>query len=155
MNNYQLYENVLSAINEDEGAFNVAARNWIAVVDKAPFEDEKANELFGQAKMFQSIWRSGAINSRVSKRRMIARIREIAEMQLPNPYDPDEKDPESIETEEKNEKTYVFGVVEKPTEEETYEAVEEKSIPPEVKKEEKPAEEPKEEKRLFGKKKNR
>ena len=154
MNNYELYEKVIYAFNENDGSFDVAARNWLASADKAPFGNEKANELFWEAKMFQSIWRSGAINSRVSKRRMIARAREIAELQLPNPYDPSEKDDEVVEAEEKNEKTYVFGVVKEPAEAETYEAVEEKSIPPETKKEEK-KEEQKEEKRLFGKKKNR
>lgn len=86
MNNIELYNDVLNALNKDEGSFNAAARNWIEGVDEAPFEDDEAKELFAKAKNYCAIWRSGAINSRVSKRRMIACVRQIAEKGLHNPY---------------------------------------------------------------------
>lgn len=170
MNKYELYNRVLTAINEDEGTFNAAARNWIEGADVAIFGNEKAEELFMKAKQCCIAWRKGAINGRISKRRMIDYVREIVEMNLPNPYDPHEVIEKPIEiveekvVEEKNENktveekvvetiepVHVFGVVpdEKISEPEKNEPVIEDS------KAEKQKEAPKEEKRLFGKRKNR
>lgn len=83
---YELYERVLEALKEDEGSFNAAARNWTEGTETAPFEDEEALELFAQAKRYCALWRSKAINGKVSKRRMIDCIRKIAEKKLSNPY---------------------------------------------------------------------
>lgn len=82
----ELYNRVLAAFHEDESSFNAAARNWIEGVEDAPFEDEEAKELFANAKHFCAVWRSGAINARISKRRMIDCVRKIAEKNLQNPY---------------------------------------------------------------------
>lgn len=83
---YELYERVLEALKEDEGSFNAAARNWTEGTETAPFENEEALELFAQAKRYCALWRSKAINGKVSKRRMIDCVRKIAEKNLPNPY---------------------------------------------------------------------
>lgn len=82
----ELYNRVLAALHEDESSFNAAARNWIEGVEDAPFEDEEAKELFANAKHCCAVWRSGAINARISKRRMIECVRKIAEKNLGNPY---------------------------------------------------------------------
>jgi hypothetical protein len=82
----ELYDRVLAALHEDEGSFNAAARNWIEGAEDAPFEDAEARELFANAKHYCTIWRSGAINARISKRRMIDCVRKIAEKDLWNPY---------------------------------------------------------------------
>lgn len=133
MSNYKLYERVLSAINEDEGTFNAAARNWIEGADDAPFEDNEAKELFSTAKIACAAWRNKAINGRVSKIRMIECVRKIVEKNLPNPYpvekreygiDPEKvkitDDPEAIKgstvkehdaIEPNKEQVHVFGVV--------------------------------------------
>ena len=104
MRNYDLYNKLMevSKLN-DENAFNAAARNWVEGVKEAPFEDEKAKEMFLNAKHHACVWRSGAINSRVSKRRMLAEVRKIVDLELPNPYDPNEKDVEEIKEEVKEE----------------------------------------------------
>lgn len=96
MNKYEMYNRVLASLNSDEGTFNAAAKNWIENADEANFQDEKAMELFAKAKSYCTIWRKGEINSRISKKRMIACIREIAAMNLPNPYDPNEVVPEPV-----------------------------------------------------------
>lgn len=125
MSNYELYEKVIEAYKSGEDIFNAAARNWIEGTEEAKFESEEANELYRKAQYYRSVWRSKAINSRVSKIRMIECVRRIAEMDLPNPYPktkvlgvvPDEvkivDDPEAIkgsaQAEKKAEK--VLGVV--------------------------------------------
>ena len=127
MSNYELYNRVLSALNEDEGTFNASARNWIEGADSVSFEDEEANELFNMAKIACAAWRGKAINGRVSKLRMIECVRKIAEKNLPNPYpvetreygvDPEKvklvDDPEAIQgSTEKEEKKvkHMFGVI--------------------------------------------
>lgn len=144
MNSYELYNRVLSAINEDEGTFNAAARNWIESGAEPNFENEDAKNLFYTAKMACTAWRNKAINGRVSKLRMIECVRKIAEMNLENPYDPNEKieEPENTQAKEpevNKKEVHVLGVV-----------PEEKNVVTEE-----PKEEPKEEKHLFGKRKNR
>ena len=145
MNSYELYNKVLSAMNEDEGVFNAAARNWIESGKEPNFKNEEAKNLFYAAQIACKAWRNKAINGRVSKQRMIEYVRKIAEMNLANPYDPNEKteEPENNQVKEpevnKKEEVHVLGVV-----------PEEKNV---VVKE--PKEEPKEEKHLFGKRKNR
>jgi hypothetical protein len=96
MNKYELYNKVLECLDKDESTFNAVARNWIEGTNEANFKNEKAEELFIRAKQCCAIWRSGAINSRISKRRMIEYVREIAKMNLPNPYDPNEVVPEPV-----------------------------------------------------------
>lgn len=92
MSNFELYEKVLSTLNDEESSFNAAARNWVEGADEAGFENEEANELFRQAKRHCAVWRSTAINSRISKFRMIDCVRKIAEMNLPNPYTEEPKE---------------------------------------------------------------
>ena len=140
MSNYELYNKVLSALNEDEGTFNAAARNWVEGAEDVHFEDAEANDLFYTAKVACAAWRNKAINGRVSKLRMISCIRQIANKNLPNPY-PKEESVQKIE--EEVQPIHVLGVV--PEQEE----------PKEEPKQE-PQEYPKEEKRFFGKRnKNR
>lgn len=127
MNKYELYNRVLEALNEDEGTFNAVARNWVEGADSANFDNTEACELFMRAKQCDAAWRSKAINGRISKRRMIEYVRQIAVMDLPNPYDPNEiveepKIAEEVKEEHKEEPVHVLGVV--PEEEEK----EEKSI---------------------------
>ena len=163
MSNYELYNKVLSAVNEDEGTFNAAARNWIESADAAPFEDEEAVDLFYTAKMACAAWRNKAINGRVSKLRMIESVRKIAAKKLANPYPEVEEKVEEIkeevkpeEIEEKvEEKKHIFGVIEDVMMGyEQYDGIDhEKDAEKEVKEESK--EEPKEEKRFFNKRKNR
>lgn len=86
MNYAELYERVLAALHEDEHSFNAAARNWIEGTTEAPFDNPEALELYAKAKHYCIVWRSNAINSRISKRRMVACVRQIAEMGLKNPY---------------------------------------------------------------------
>ena len=105
MNKYQLYNRVLETMNGDEGTFVASARNWIEEAEEANFNNEKAEELFSKAKQYDLLWRKQAINGRISKRRMIACVKEIAEMNLPNPYDPNEPDPEVIHIEAVEQKT--------------------------------------------------
>ena len=161
MSNYELYERVLSALKEDEGTFNAAARNWIEGADDASFADNEANELFNMAKIACYAWRNKAINGRVSKHRMIEYVRKIAEKNLPNPY-PDVKEygvnPEKVKLVDEPEAIqgstvkHVLGVVPEvaePVKEEV-----EPKVQAEVKTE--PKEEPKEEKpKFFGKHKKR
>ena len=144
MNKYELYDRVLSAINEDEGTFNAAARNWVEGAEASNFNNETANELFAKAKQSCAAWRGGAINARISKRRMVDYVRQIVEMNLPNPYDPNEKDPDEeivepvIEEPAKEEgKKHIFGVVDA------------ENIQPGKLKKEEIKEEQKEEKSLF------
>lgn len=86
-NLYNLYDSVVSAYGGDEGTFNAYARNWITNADKPPFDNADANVLFDQAKRNYNIWQNNAINSRFAKKQMIAFVRKIAEMELPNPYE--------------------------------------------------------------------
>ena len=124
MSNHELYERVLSAINEDEGTFNASARNWIEGADSADFKNEEANQLFSTAKIACSAWRNKAINGRVSKLRMIECVRKIVEMNLPNPYPVETKEfginpekikladePEAIQGSTVKEPVHVLGVV--------------------------------------------
>ncbi len=124
MSNYELYERVLSAINEDDGTFNAAARNWIEGSEDAPFEDNEAKELFSMAKIACAAWRNKAINGRVSKLRMIEYVRKIVEKKLPNPYSVKTKEyginpekvkltdePEAIQGSTVKEHVHVLGVV--------------------------------------------
>ena len=141
MNSYELYKRVLEALKEDEGTFNAAARNWIESGKDPNFKNDEANELFSTAKLCDAAWRNKAINGKVSKRKMIECVRKIAEMNLPNPYDPKEKveEPkieEPVEKKVEEPKKHILGVI------------------PEAKAEE-AGEENKEDKRLFGKRKNK
>lgn len=154
MNSYELYNRVIETKDGDEGTFNACARNWIEGTEKAPFENEEALELYAAARHLCKLWRGNAINAKISKRRMIANVKKIADMNLPNPYDPNEKKPEVVEEtpavaelvkaeEEKKEETkvHILGVL--PDQEEKVE-----------KKVEAVAEEP-EKKHFFGKQKKR
>lgn len=149
MNKFEMYNRVLSAVNEDEATFNAAAKNWVENADEANFESLEARELFEKAKICCSIWRKGAINGRISKRKMIAYVKEIAEMNLPNPYDPNEIVKEIVVKEE---------IKEEPKQEEV-KAEEAKQEEPihvlGVIPEETAAEEPKEEKGIFGRRKKK
>jgi len=86
MNSYELYEKVIAASSLDESAFNVAAKNWIGCTEEAPFEDENAKELYSKAKICYVKWKNKTIDGNISKQRMINYVREIAKMNLPNPY---------------------------------------------------------------------
>ena len=87
MTNSELYLKVLDAYkSNDENYFTAAAINWVQNAESAPFEDSSVRELFSKAKANCKTWRSQAINRRVSKIRMIQNIRDIAEMNLPDPY---------------------------------------------------------------------
>ena len=147
MNSYELYNRVLSAVNEDEGTFNACARNWIESGKDPNFKNDEANELFYTAKLACAAWRNKAINGRVSKGRMIDCVRKIAEMKLDNPYNPNEKveepvlkvkEPEVVA--KKEEKIHVLGVVPEPKAETLENHISAES-------------EEKEEKRFFGKRK--
>lgn len=147
MNSYELYNRVLSAVNEDEGTFNACARNWIESGKDPNFKNDEANELFYTAKLACAAWRNKAINGRVSKGRMIDCVRKIAEMKLDNPYNPNEKVEEPVlEVKEpevvakKEEKIHVLGVVPEPKAETLENHISAES-------------EEKEEKRFFGKRK--
>lgn len=88
MSNQELYDNVIKAYKmNDENRFAAAARNWVENSDYAPFEDGHARDLFYKAKLANKAWRSKAINGRISKTRMIERVRDIAQMDLKNPYE--------------------------------------------------------------------
>lgn len=121
---YELYEKVLGALKSgDENYFNAAARNWIEGTEEAPFENEEAVNLYANAKHYCSLWRNKAINGRISKQRMIDCVKQIAEMNLPNPYPAFKAfgviDPEVKVTEEKEEIsgwTVKEQATEKPTE---------------------------------------
>lgn len=87
MTNSELYLKVLDAYkSNDENYFTAAAINWVQNAESAPFEDSSVRELFSKAKANCKTWRSQAINRRVSKIRMIQNIRDIAKMNLPDPY---------------------------------------------------------------------
>ena len=157
MSNYELYNKVLSTLNEDEGTFNAAARNWVESADAANFEDEEANELFSSAKLACAAWRNKAINGRVSKLRMFEYVRKIAEKNLPNPY-PETKEEapvvqeiKPVEEKKEEEKIHVLGVL--PEKEVVIKQPEEKIAKEIIK--ESIEEEPKEEKHFFSKRKNR
>lgn len=114
MSNYELYEKVLEAYKtDDEGLFTAAARNWIESAEEANFEDDEAKDLFASAKRHCSIWRSKAINARVSKGRMVECVKRIAELNLPNPYPEKYSVAEEIakDFEKKDEKKHILGVV--------------------------------------------
>ena len=85
----ELYNKVIEAYKSgDENAMTAAARNWMEVDGENPFpaDSEASNKYFNAARAYR-IWKSGAINSRVSKQRMTRLVREIAELNLPNPYE--------------------------------------------------------------------
>ena len=148
MNKYGLYNRVLETMGGDEGTFIASVRNLVEAVDEVSFNNEEADELFGKAKNCCMLWRKGAINGRISKRRMVEYVRKIAEMGLPNPFDPNE--PEPVVEEPVVEAPAVEKEVVKETAEK--EAKEKKVILGVV--DEIPfAEEPKEEKHFFGKRK--
>jgi len=110
MSNYELYEDVINGLDKEN--FSAYARNWIEGAEEAHFEDNEANELFINAKYLCRLWRSKAINGRVSKNRMIECVRKIAEKKLPNPYE----NPAAEVIEEPTEKpaeepTHILGVV--------------------------------------------
>lgn len=90
MSHAELYDQVLKELHGDEGTFAAMARNWIEGTEDAPFENAEALELYGKAKYYCRIWRSGAINSRKAKRQMVACVRQLAEMGLENPYPAEE-----------------------------------------------------------------
>ena len=99
----ELYNRVLEELHGDEGTFAAVARNWIEGTEDAPFESAAARELYGKAKYYCKIWRSGAINGRKAKRQMVGCVRELAELGLPNPYPEDKPefrmlgvDPEAV-----------------------------------------------------------
>ena len=93
MNKYGLYNRVLETMGGDEGTFIASIRNFVEGVDEVNFNNEEADELFAKAKQCCMFWRQGAINGRISKRRMVEAVRKIAEMGLPNPFDPNEQEP--------------------------------------------------------------
>lgn len=123
MSNYELYEDVINGLDKEN--FSAYARNWIAGAEEAHFEDMEANELFANAKRYFHLWCSNAINSRISKQRMVECVRKIAEKNLPNPYAPEMReygvdpeqvkivdDPEAIKgSTVKEEPEHVLGVV--------------------------------------------
>ena len=84
----ELYDKVIEAFNSgDENLFVAATRNWAEAGGDNPFPSgTEEYTLFANACKAYNIWRSGAINSRVSKKRMVAYIQKIAEKGLPNPY---------------------------------------------------------------------
>lgn len=115
MSNYDLYEKVIEAFKSgDENLFNAAARNWSEQADDAPFEKAEDRDLFFKARRNYTLWKSGAINSRVSKIRMIDNVRQIAEKNLPNPYKKEvkkEKEPVrvlGVVPEEEKEEKHIF-----------------------------------------------
>ena len=112
-----LYNKVIEAYKSgDENAFAAAARNWVAEETVNPFEENTEEyELFFKARTAYDIWYSGAINARVSKRRMIAAVKSIAELNLPNPYG-EVKEKKKLfekvaEQKEQKEQIHVLGVV--------------------------------------------
>ena len=82
----ELYDKVIASQN-DENLFAAAARNWLEAGGDNPFApDTEAHNLYFNACMAYKTWQAGAINARVSKRRMVNYVRQIAELNLPNPY---------------------------------------------------------------------
>ena len=85
---YELYEKVIKAYKENnENTLTAAAINWVSASEENPFnQDTPEHDLFFNALKSYRIWRSGAINARISKKRLVRFVREIAALDLPNPY---------------------------------------------------------------------
>ena len=107
----ELYDKVIEAYKSgNENAFAAAARNWCEAGGSNPFKpNTKESNLYFDACRAYRLWTSKSINARVSKRRMIDYVKQIAELDLPNPY------PEKKKRVVKEEPEHVLGVL--PTEE--------------------------------------
>ena len=85
---YDLYEQMMLAYKtNDERLFAAAARNLVDNDNKNPFKEGTPEHiLFFNAKKYCKRWRVNGIDSRSARRNMVAAVRQIAEMQPPNPY---------------------------------------------------------------------
>ena len=88
---YELYEVMMQEYkNGSESEFIASVRNWLEVVKNNPFEDEEGHRLFFKTKKYFRNWRNGGIDMRSAKRNMTAAAKELCELNLPNPHDPNE-----------------------------------------------------------------
>ena len=103
----ELYDKVIAAYKSgDENAMNAAARNWVESCPDNPFEPgTEANNLYFEACRNYRLWKGNGISSRVSKVRMINRVKSIAALDLPNPYDKPKKKVK------KEEPVHVLGII--------------------------------------------
>ena len=151
----ELYDKVIEAYKSgDENLLTAAARNWIEAGEENPFkpDTEESNLYFNACRAYR-IWKSGGISSRVSKLRMVKFVKQIAELDLPNPYEiPKTKQPKKVKQVVTEEPVHMFGVIpeEKKETPEMKESVEE-----EIKEEETLSKEPNDKRGFFSKRKKR
>ena len=116
---YEVMMNDKTFGREDKALSN--ARTWIAECMENPFElGTQAYELFFQAKKCYNLWTSGGINSRVSGRRCEKYLKQLMDLEMPNPHKQIAKKEEPKK--EAKEPTRILGVIpeakaDEPTEE--------------------------------------
>lgn len=88
---YELYEQILAAYKSgDERRIAGAAINWLSASAEDPFAQEEARELYFKAKRFYLKYKAAGIDMRSSRRNMISYVKQIAALNLPNPYKKEE-----------------------------------------------------------------
>lgn len=102
---YELYEQVLAAYKSgDERAIAGAGINWLSVSTEDPFTQEEARELYFKAKRYYLKYKAAGIDMRSSRRNMISCVKQIAALNLPNPYKKEEQKKVEPKVEKKQEK---------------------------------------------------
>ena len=102
---YELYEQVLAAYKSgDERAIAGAGINWLSASAEDPFTQEEARGLYFKAKRYYLKYKAAGIDMRSSRRNMISCVKQIAALNLPNPYKKKEQKKIEPKVEKKQEK---------------------------------------------------
>lgn len=114
---FALYEKFIDTYkNGTNSEFEAAAFNFIAAEPENKFEGEGAELLFKAGIMYRR-WRTQSISCKHARKEMFVLLKQLADMDLPNPYDkPEEEKPETVEPEVveevvNEEPVHVLGVV--------------------------------------------
>lgn len=102
---FALYEKFIDAYkNGTNSEFEAAAFNFISAEPENKFEGEGAELLFKAGIMYRR-WRTQSISCKHARKEMFVLLKQLADMDLPNPYDkPEEEEviehePEVVEPE--------------------------------------------------------
>ena len=122
---YELYDQFIEAYkNGTEGQFEAAAFNYIANESDNPFTGNAA-EVFFKAGIMYRRWKTQSISCKRARKELFVLMKELADMDLPNPYRKGEvkeevvepepntvhEEPEVVETVQLDEPVHVTGVV--------------------------------------------
>jgi len=96
---FALYEKFIDTYkNGTNSEFEAAAFNFISAEPENKFEGEGAELLFKAGIMYRR-WRTQSISCKHARKEMFVLLKQLADMDLPNPYDKPEEvvEPETVE----------------------------------------------------------